>query len=116
MNMEEMKRLLESIGVNVRYGKKDNHGFTRVLEFNVYNLEYKITWFKNQSTLDIGDHTRCATIPFLYIYHDTTFPLRGGNTSIGFSFTKKPKKQMYDEEYPYEVLRIPLEITKGEEK
>jgi len=44
------------------------------------------------------------------MYYDTTYPFKNGNKSIGFSYIKKDKKNIFDRVYPFEVFRIPLEL------
>lgn len=110
MTLEEIKELLNRHGVETEYTDIDNHGFSRRIAFKVYDIDYKIVWFCNQSTLEIGHGKRPACIPFKYVYFDNTYPLINGNKSIGFSYSKKEKTSRFDRVYPYEVFRIPLEI------
>ncbi len=110
MNKEEMVLFLEGLGLNVDDNNIDNEIFCREIKFSVYGIDYKITWYKNESTLKIGSGNRPACIPFRYMYLDTTFPIIEGNRSIGFSYVKNKKTSAFDREYPYEILRIPLEV------
>lgn len=98
------------VNVNAELVDLDNYGFSRTIAFTVYGIEYRIVWFQNESTLQIGAHKRAARIPFKYMYLDECFPLVGGNKSIGFAYTKLEKTSVFDREYPYEVFRIPIEI------
>lgn len=107
---EEIVKFLNKNGVDARLLNPDDSGFSRIIHFRIYEIEYRIIWFINQSTLQIGTSKRAACIPFKYIYIDETFPLVGGNKSIGFSYTKNKKKSIFDREYPYEIFRIPLEL------
>lgn len=110
MSIDDMILLLESVGIKtIRYGHHEEY-FERYISFRVYDIEYTITWFKNESTLSIGQGERAACIPFKYIYFDNTYPLIKGNKSIGFSYHKNEKQTVFDRMYPYEVLRIPLEL------
>lgn len=107
---EEIIEFLNKIGIKANLVDENEHGFSRTISFTVYEIEYRIVWFINNSTLYIGNNKRAACIPFKYMYLDTTFPLVGGNRSIGFSYTKLKKESMFDRSFPYEVFRIPIEL------
>ena len=113
MNIESMLEFLIKLGIHANLVQPDRHGFSRTIEFTVYDTIYRIVWFTNESTLRIGGSDRSASIPFRHIYLDTTYPLSKGNKSMGFSYTKNKKKNIADREYPYEVFRIPLELPGG---
>lgn len=110
MKLIEIVDFLKSHGINPELINLDKYNFSRTIQFEIYGIKYQIIWFKNESTLRIGTQSRCAQIPFRYIYFDNTFPLVNENRSIGFAYTKTEKKSIFDREYPYEVFRIPLEI------
>jgi hypothetical protein len=107
---EEIIDFLRLNGINAELSNLDDCGFSRTIDFKVYDIDYRIIWYHNESNLCVGHHNRAAKIPFKYIYFDVCFPLVGGNRSIGFSYTKQDKKSMFDREFPYEVFRIPLEL------
>ncbi len=109
MTLEEMQEFLGSLGVENELVNHDEYGFSRTMEFTVNLVVYQIIWFFNNSTLKIGIGGRKPQIPFRYIYHDTTFPLVGGNRAIGFYYEKKEKRHPYDSGTPYFSFRIPLE-------
>jgi hypothetical protein len=109
VGLEELFDFLTKAGVNPKYTGAEDYGFSRVIEFKVYDITYRCIWFKNETTLRIGLGERAACIPFRYIFIDDCFPLVGGNLSIGFSYTKNERASILDREYPYEVFRIPLE-------
>ena len=108
--LQELLNFLNNHGVEAELIDFDEHGFSRTIAFTVYNVDYRIIWFKNESTLHIGANKRSACIPFKYLFYDTTYPLIGGNKSIGFSYVKFEKKSIFDREYPYEVFRLPVEM------
>ena len=106
-----MQLLLSARGIESELIDHDKYGFSRKIKFKVYDIDYYIIWFTNESTLHIGEGIRTARIPFKYMYLDTTYPLVYGNSSIGFSYTKNEKKSLCSREYPYEVFRIPIELN-----
>jgi hypothetical protein len=108
--LENIISYLKEFNVKSSFVNTDKYGFSRTIEFKVYNTIYRIVWFKNQSELLIGDNKRAARIPFRYMYYDNTFPCVGGNKCIGFSQVKFEKKNMFDKEFPYECFRIPIEL------
>ena len=110
MNRDEMVEFLENLGVKTELLNSGDNYFKRDIQFYINGIRYVINWFVNESTLRIGEGDRRACIPFRYMYYDTTYPLINGNKSIGFSYTKNEKSNMFDRMYPYEILRIPLEV------
>ena len=110
MTLEEIIKLLEKSGIKTEYINKDKHDYSRTIDFKVYGIDYRIVWFCNHSTLEIGTCIRPACIPFKYCYFDTSYPLVGGNKSVGFSYKKYEQKNRFDRVYPYEVFRIPVEL------
>lgn len=108
--LETFLNFLNNHGVKAELVDFDKYDFSRTIGFTVYGIEYRIVWFVNESTLQIGTHKRAARIPFKYMYFDRSFPLIGDNKSIGFSYVKFEKKSMFDREYPYEVFRLPIEL------
>ena len=111
VGFDEIIEALNKLGIENELVNKDKYGFSRTIQFKVYDITYRIIWFVNQSTLTIGEGKRPAQIPFKYIYFDNTFPLIDGNKSLGFSFVKFEKKSMFDRQFPFEVFRIPLELS-----
>ena len=109
MTRKEMLDFLKKLNVKAELVGENNH-YKRNIVFQIYGMKYTITWYINESTLQIGDGARAPLMPFRYMYHDTTYPLVGRNESIGFSYTKLNDINMIDRKYPYEVLRIPLEL------
>jgi len=107
---EEMIDFLGSVGIKAELINIDKYGFSREIEFKVYDITYIIDWWVNQSYLHIGNHVRSAQIPFKYLYLDTTFPLVGGNRSLGFSDIKLERRSIFDREYPFGVFRIPIDL------
>jgi len=112
--LEELLNFLNNHGVKAELVDLDKYGFSRTIAFNVYSIDYRIEWYVNHSTLEVGAHRRSAKLPFKYIYFDDTYPLVGGNKSIGFAYEKFERKSIFDRLYPFEVFRIPIEI--GESK
>ena len=111
VGFDEIIEALNKLGIKNEIVNVDKYGFSRTIQFKVYDTIYRIIWFVNQSTLTIGEGKRPAQIPFKYIYYDNTFPLVDGNKSLGFSFVKFEKKSIFDRQFPYEVFRIPLELA-----
>jgi hypothetical protein len=109
--LEELLNFLNTHGVKAELVDFDKYGFSRTIAFNVYGIDYRIEWYVNQSTLEVGTHRRSAKLPFKYVYFDNTYPLVGGNKSIGFAYEKFERKSMFDRLYPFEVFRIPIEIA-----
>ena len=89
----------------------NDYGYSRTIYFKIYDVEYRILWFVNQCTLRIGMTNRACCLPFNYIYFDNTYPLVDSNKSIGFSYVKLNKESFLDRSYPFEVLRIPIELN-----
>lgn len=110
ISFEDIIRTLETLEIKTEIVDKDKYGFSRTIKFKVYDIIYKIEWYKNESKLLIGEGKRPAQIPFKFIYFDRNYPLVDNNKSIGFSYSKTEKRSVFDREYPYEVFRIPLEI------
>lgn len=108
IDLDELFEFLKIQGVNPIYVKEHN-GFSRNIEFTVENQKYEIIWYKNVSTLLIGDSSnkRRPQIPFKWVYLDKSFPISGN--CLGFAHTKFEKRSIFDREYPYESFRIPLE-------
>ena len=79
--------------------------FRRTVIFIINDQHYKIVWFCNESTVSIGVKDRAALLPFKYVYIDNTFPLRGGNISLGFAY------EHCDGRFNYNCLRIPLCVS-----
>lgn len=75
--------------------------------FTVHGYNQAV-WHKNESKLKIGKSPRSPFVMFKYIYFNSTFPIVGGNKNLGFSFTKKVKTNMFDDEFNYSDFRIPL--------
>lgn len=108
--IELIINFLKTIGIDAFQKEVDETAnFNRTIFFTIYNVEYQIEWYVNQSTLIIGNKNRSARLPFKYIYLDDCFPLVFENLSIGFSYTKNQKQSIFDREFPYENFRIPLE-------
>lgn len=101
---------LDSVGIKSHLANLDDNGYARTIEFKVYDQTYQILWYCNESYLKIGTHKRSPVIPFRHIYHDTSYPLVGGNSSLGFSYTKKENVSMFDDGFNYQDFRIPLEL------
>lgn len=110
LNVEQMCEFLNKHGIKTTMINPADTGYSRTIQFKVYEVDYRIVWFINESTLQIGSGDRPAQIPFKYIYFDTTFPLVKDNKSIGFSYVKNEVKGWFDWEFPYEVFRLPLEL------
>lgn len=108
---EKIIKTLNDVGIKTEIINKDEYGFSRTIDFKVYEIEYRIVWFINESTLYIGGGVRAAQIPFKYIYIDRTYPLFGGNKSVAFSYVKNKKESIFDREFPFGCFRIPIEIN-----
>lgn len=107
--LEDMVEFLKCCGVESEYINFDG-SYSRTIQFVVDEQIYQILWFNNESKLRIGVSKRASFVVFKYIYLDTTFPLISGNKGLGFSFTKKGMKGMFDQEFNYYDFRLPLEI------
>ena len=107
--LEDTIKFLESFDIVVEKVDLDACGYSRTIKFTIYDQVFKIVWFNNESNLKIGDSKRAACIPFKYIYLDTTYPLVGGNRSLGFSYSINKNAGMFDRVFDYAVFRIPLE-------
>jgi len=100
---------LSKLGIsNTEPIKLPDYQFNRIIEFEINGQKYYIEWFINQCTLIIGDKKSGARIPFRWMYQDTTFPLIGGNRSLGFSQDRTETTSILDLEFPFSVLRIPI--------
>jgi len=109
----EIVEFLNNIGIEAHQEELPDNVFNRLIHFSIYGIDYKIIWYSNQSTLQIGENIRPAQIPFRYIYLDETFPLIGGNVSIGFAYKKNEVKSIIDRPFQYDLLRIPLELKQN---
>lgn len=112
ISKEQIITFLNGLGIETELINVDKYGFSREISFKVYETEYVIDWWVNQSYLHIGTHVRSAQIPFKYIFLDDTFPLVDGNRSLAFSDEKYEKKSIFDREYPFGIFRIPLDLDK----
>lgn len=110
IELEEIFIFLKELGIEPTYINQDKFGFSRTIQFKVYDTVYQIIWFKNESTLKVGLGRRVAQIPFRWLFLDCSFPLLDANRSIAFSYNKFEKKSLFDRLYPYEVFRLPLEL------
>lgn len=110
MTMDEIVDFLKKHGITTATPPEMPGQFNRTLHFQLHDQKYTIIWFKNESTLLLGwdNGSRCARIPFKWLFHDTAYPLQHGNSSIAFSYQKLEKINIFDREFPYEVFRIPL--------
>lgn len=95
-------------GINAVFPKETDGVFNRDLHLFINSTEYIITWYINESTLWLGEKNVSAFIKFKHIYVDTTYPIIGGNRSIVFSYTKNERKNIFDREFPYDSLLIPI--------
>ncbi len=109
IGLDEILDLLKKNNIKAKLVDFDNYGFSRTIAFSVYEIDYRIVWFKNQSNLMIGNHKRSPIIPFRYMCLDNTFPLVEKNRSIAFYY-KKENKGFLKNEHPFESFRIPIEI------
>jgi len=55
MEKENIFTALEAEGLQPKYINCTETGFSREIEFNVFGQTYFIIWFKNMSTLSIGE-------------------------------------------------------------
>jgi len=108
-SIEEIVRFLKGLGLNSEMVNTDKYGFSRRIEFKVYNQVYNIVWFKNSSTLIIGSNDRSPQIPFRHMKLDDTFPLVGGNRAIKFTYNLE-EITTFSDGYSYNSFRIPLEL------
>ena len=107
---EEIESLLLGLDIPHRRVKTDEHGFSREIEFEVGDDAYSILWFKNQSTLRLGKSKGAPEMPFRHMFHDRTHPSfnsQGG--AIGFCYDRYVRDSVFDREFPFESLRIPLQ-------
>lgn len=54
MEKEDIFIALEAEGLQPKYINFTNTGYSREIEFNVFEQTYFIIWFRNMSTLSIG--------------------------------------------------------------
>jgi len=107
---EEIESLLLGLNIPHRRVKVDDYGFSREIEFEVGDDTYSILWFKNQSTLRLGKSKGAPEIPFRHMFHDRTHPnfnSKGG--ALGFCYDRYVRNSVFDREFPFESLRIPLQ-------
>lgn len=105
-SIEQIKKMLSDCGIIVTHEEGEGH-FNRNILFEVNDVKYTIEWYINSCTLMIGTGHRKALIPFKYMYFDNTYPLIGGNRSIGFSYTINENAGIHERRYPFESFRIP---------
>ena len=106
--LENIVEFLKNHNIESKYVDFDKYNYSRTIEFIVNEQTYQIYWFNNESKLKIGTHKRAGFVKFKYIYFDNCFPIVGGNENLGFSYTKKEKKNMFDDEFNYYDFRLPL--------
>lgn len=96
-----------NIGHSLSEGDEKNE-FKRNIDFKVYGIEYRITWYVNLCTLYIRNKSRrCACIPFYSMKICRNAPVAfGGNYSLVFYSI------LYEDEHIYESFRIPLDLSK----
>lgn len=107
-SFDNLIKFLNSNGIETELVNKDEHGYSRTIEFVVDEQVYNIVWYNNESKLKIGNSPRSPFVMFKYIYFNSTMPIVGGNENLGFSYTKKVKTNMFDYEFNYSDFRIPL--------
>lgn len=73
--LDYLKTFLESVGgiSNVHHVKEDQYGFSRDIEFAVFNRNYRIKWFHNRMTLYTPDGLH---VMFTNISKENTWPIR----------------------------------------
>lgn len=107
-SFDTLIKFLNTNGIETELVDKSEHGYSRTIEFVVDDQVYNIIWYNNESKLKIGNSPRSPFVMFKYIYLNNTMPIIGGNKNLGFSFTKKVKTNMFDDEFNYSDFRIPL--------
>lgn len=116
MTKDDIFKFLLDNGVSATTTDSNPDGtLNRIIEFTIHGKEYAVEWYVNHSTLFIGryDDPFAASIPFRYIFSDTTFPYDSVvKSGIAFSYTKKTRQHFTDRVYPFEVFRIPFKIYK----
>ena len=98
-SFDNLIKFLNSNGIETELVNKDEHGYSRTIEFVVDEQVYNIVWYNNESKLKIGKYQRSLFVMFKYIYFNNTMPIVGGNENLGFSYTKKVKTSMFDDEF-----------------
>lgn len=110
MKIEEMEELLNKVGVKSERINIDKYGFSREIKFKIYDQEFVIQWYHNQSTLYVGKGNRSPCIPFKYLIYDNTYPLIDGNKSLAFC-DELVDNPFYGKRHPFASFRIPLELA-----
>ena len=87
--------------IDISQNNIDKYGFSREFKFEVFAVDYVISWFKNQSTLICGD----LRVMFHKAYISNTWPSPAGC---------KMKIQFYDEQRNC-VAVIPISYHRDEE-
>lgn len=107
--LEKIINFLKDYGIDTWYTNfYKEYYYSRTIEFKVEGQIYQILWFKNESTLKIGNNPRCGFLPFKYMFFDSTMPIIGGNKSIGFAHKKV--LDWNGETFDYGTFHIPLEM------
>lgn len=107
--LEKIVNFLKDYGINSEYVNfHKDYDYSRTIQFEVDSQIYQILWFKNESSLKIGTSSRSGFLPFKYMYFDNTFPIVGGNKSIGFAH-RKLENDLW-RTFDYGNFHIPLEI------
>lgn len=109
ITLEEIEDLLSKLDIQYKYvNHHELSNFSRTIEFYVYNIQYQIIWYKNESYIQIGNNIRAPQYPFRYMYLDTTAPIAPfDNKSLAFAYVEEDDGSG---RYPWGVFRIPLEI------
>ena len=109
--LENIISFLKKYDIESEYVTFNRYGYSRTIQFSINEQTYQIVWFIGESKLKIGVDKRSPFVVFKYIYFDDSFPIVGGNRSLGFSYTRKEVESTFDVEFNYQDFRIPLTLT-----
>ena len=83
---DEIITMIKKLEIKTKLVKIDKSGFSRTIEFFVFDTRYRIKWYNNLCSLLIGDgdDNKKPFFKFTKMYLDTTWPTVGGNRCLGF--------------------------------
>jgi len=85
---EKAEKIFTNESINGELINFDSCGFSREFAFTVNGVYYEVTWFKNQSTLKIGEEGQCHVMFFMAELSNTWPSHQGSKMKIQFRDAK----------------------------
>ncbi len=104
-SLEFIVAFLNQLGIETSVFNPKEVGFDREVLFTINDFSYIIEWWDNQCYLrGVNSDTTLFILPFKYVDIDTSYPVQG--KWIKFSDIKYKTNSMWDNQYPFGLLRI----------